>query len=1054
MFAMNEDRWQRVKDIFEDALEYPADERAKLVASKCAGDLALQAEVEKLLVGDACANSFLESPAIGKLAGLPEVSAYPSLSPEDLISNRFKIVRFLGAGGMGQVYEALDLELQERIALKAIHPGIASDQRIVLRFKQELQLTRRITHPNICRTFHFERYTPSVELPVGARREITFLTMELLEGETLAAFLERRRFLGVEEAFPIAQQMGRALGAAHNVGIIHRDLKPSNVMLVRSESGLRVVVTDFGLARAVLPQTGLSAEEIASSLTATGQPMGTLAYMAPEQLEKGEATVATDIYALGLILYEMVAGRRPFGADRPFAEIIRRLKENPPSPRAYSPKLSESWEVAIEGCLKMAPEARFSSAEEVIQALQNPVELNARNAKDRSKPLRRAISETGKRNYRRRAWLAGILGVVVVALLGGIFRLYQWESKSARVPEGAGLFLTEISNQSGDSELDAVTEILRGQLSQSSYTNLMETPRVQEILSRMAHPVTEKLDPAAAREVAMRDGAPLVLFGTASRIAEDFKLDLKLEKVGSEPSHARSSWTFDEVASSKKEFLEVIHHGGIWVRRVAGEAESNIETTDRRPEDVTTDNWEALSLYSKGQERAASGRSADAVLLFKEAVEKDPKFAMGWMRIGDILDTLGETGQGLSDWKKALEVTGDRRLSLREELRIKGMYASDSGDLPAAVEYFGQYSIAYPNDHLGYFYRGYPLMLLGRTEEAVATLKEAEKRAPHVFEIADHLARYYLILGDDLNMSRYIGRVRELGHPENADLLEGERLVFQGQDERARDLFKRLRNSGDAYLRSVSYELEASALAEQGLYREAIDVLNEGAKSDLPAGDSADRADKYLSLAYLYLKRADREESRTSALKSLAVAYSPERAAEAGSILSRAGWVADAKKLLAELALISKTAVVEVSRLRLSGEILLAEGQLAKALSELRKARELDWKRALLRDYWVRALIANRRWDEAQHELGQLAERSGQVWHQAELYFPGANTDLLFLRARVSLELGRADAKKLIGEYSDIRRNADPGLQQTKELIGVLRSRSKITPKRGKQHDK
>ena len=232
---------------------------------------------------------------------------------------------------------------------------------------------------------------------------------------------------------------------------------------------------------------------------------------------------------------------------------------------------------------------------------------------------------------------------------------------------------------------------------------------------------------------------------------------------------------------------------------------------------------------------ASLDRLDEAALVFKRATDKDPDFAMAWMRLGDILDTIGKAGEGFSYWRKAIAVSGDRRLSPREELRIKGMYASDTGDLKAAIDYFGQYSIAYPHDYLGYFYRGVPLMLLGRTEEAIQVLHEAEKN-PESYYIADHLARYNLILGNFSEVGRYTARVRQLGHPWWADEVDGLASAMNGDYDRAERLFVGLAKANDPILRSIRFYLLASVLAERGRYDEAINVLNQGVAADLPTG--------------------------------------------------------------------------------------------------------------------------------------------------------------------------------------------------------------------------
>ena len=245
----------------------------------------------------------------------------------DLVAERYRIVRLIGEGGMGEVYEAEDLLLRERVALKTVRHEVASDEKVIERFKREIQLARKVTHPNVCRIFDVGLH----RLP-GTRADLAFLTMELLEGETLAARLTRAGRLSPAEAAPLAVQMAAALDAAHSAGIVHRDFKSANVMLVGDGSasglGLRAVVTDFGLARGKQAATD-------PNITGDGGVVGSPSYMAPEQVEGKEVTGAADIYALGVVLYEMVTGRLPFVGDTPLSTAVMRLREDPVTPCAH-----------------------------------------------------------------------------------------------------------------------------------------------------------------------------------------------------------------------------------------------------------------------------------------------------------------------------------------------------------------------------------------------------------------------------------------------------------------------------------------------------------------------------------------------------------------------------------------------------------------------------------------------------------------------------------------------------------------------------------------------
>jgi serine/threonine protein kinase len=283
-----------------------------------------------------------------------------ALAEGELVAGRYRVVKLLARGGMGEVYHAEDQELREPVALKLIRPEIANDPRTIKRFRREVQLARKVTHRNVCRCFDVGYHR------VDGKPPLTFITMELLLGETLAQRLRQGR-IPPAEATPLLRQMAAALDAAHRAGIVHRDFKSENVILVPSDDaqeGVRVVVTDFGVARALAgpPRRG-------SSLTAAGTKIGTPAYMAPEQLQGGGITARTDVYALGIVAYEMIAGALPFQGESRFATAMKRLSEAPPSPRVHCAELSASWEHAILRCLERDPAARFAHASDFVRAL-------------------------------------------------------------------------------------------------------------------------------------------------------------------------------------------------------------------------------------------------------------------------------------------------------------------------------------------------------------------------------------------------------------------------------------------------------------------------------------------------------------------------------------------------------------------------------------------------------------------------------------------------------------------------------------------------------------
>ncbi len=289
---------------------------------------------------------------------MSETSAF---SPGDLIAGRYRIVRFIARGGMGEVYEAEDLELKDEVALKIVRKEVATDAPSIERFRREIQVARRISHPNVCRIFDLGKHQ-------GPDGEVTFLTMELLPGDTLEERLARRGRLSTADALPLVRQMAGALDAAHRAGVVHRDFKPGNVILVPGgpDRHERAVVTDFGFARL---GEGSRGDGPRTRLTAVGTVVGTAIYMAPEQALGEEPTSAVDVYALGLVMYEMLTGFRPHLAPTAQEMLMRRVQEPAPSPRAAVADLDPRWDAAIVRCLAREPGARFPSTLDVVRAV-------------------------------------------------------------------------------------------------------------------------------------------------------------------------------------------------------------------------------------------------------------------------------------------------------------------------------------------------------------------------------------------------------------------------------------------------------------------------------------------------------------------------------------------------------------------------------------------------------------------------------------------------------------------------------------------------------------
>jgi len=350
----------------------------------------------------------------------------------DKLAGRYRIIRFIARGGMGEVYEAEDEMLGTHIAVKTVAAPISDNPLAARRLKQEVNLARRITHPNVCRIFDLGVHHSGPERPGPG---VLFITMELIAGISLAQRLRDQGPFSPAAAVPIARAMAAAIGAAHRAGIIHRDFKCENVMLAPDGAdGMRVVVMDFGLARG----TSLSTHD---SLEGRGLA-GTLAYMAPEQLDGQKVGHAADIYALGVVMYEMLAGQLPFvpgPGEAGLAAVLTRLSDPAPPLRSVIPDIDARWNDVVAHCLEREIDRRLASADDVVRALADEVsgDVPALPAGARAAaPAARSAPSVAPPVAPRSAWRRA--GLVAVGLGGLVAVVAAAANRHRPAPQGAG----------------------------------------------------------------------------------------------------------------------------------------------------------------------------------------------------------------------------------------------------------------------------------------------------------------------------------------------------------------------------------------------------------------------------------------------------------------------------------------------------------------------------------------------------------------------------------------------------------------------------------------
>lgn len=630
----------------------------------------------------------------------------------DVVAYRFRIVRYLARGGMGELYEAEDLELHERVALKTIVSAIANDERSILLFKREVHLARQVTHSNVCRIFDVFRHRPAGEgNPAG---EVVFLAMELLHGETLRDRLARDGRLSTADALSIVRQMAAGLAAAHRVGVVHRDFKSHNVMLVDPtppERELRAVVTDFGLARRSAHDDQTSVALLGDASDVSGTP----AYMAPEQVEGGPVTPAADIYALGVVLFEMVTGILPFSAETPLRTAIKRLQEPAPSPRTHRPDLDVVWEGTILRCLARAPEDRFAAIGDVVVALEG-------GGHRQPVALRQAAAPRRTRRWSRGWVVATVLLATLPAAGYGIYKGVTADRASAGI---TSLAVLPFQNGSRDPAQDYLSD----GISESLINRLSQLPGMKVVAnSSSARYKGKDADP---QEVARALDVAGVLAGRV--LLKDDRLSISVElidgrdrtQVWGEQYVRDATDLLDVQAEISREIARTLQ-----LRLTPGQ-QQRLEAREIR-------NPDAYELLLKGHFARARGSANDrknAGDYFARAIALDPSYALAHADLSDIYRSLaGGSLVNPAEYLPKARSAAERALQLDEHLP-EGHYA-----LANLMTYAWQWEDAEReykraialNPNLALAHRWYAayLRLVGRHGEAIAEITRARALDP------------------------------------------------------------------------------------------------------------------------------------------------------------------------------------------------------------------------------------------------------------------------------------------------------------------------------------
>ncbi|HUS64284.1 MAG TPA: serine/threonine-protein kinase [Kofleriaceae bacterium] len=694
----------------------------------------------------------------------PAVDAPPAsvarLAPGEPLAGRYRVIRFIAAGGMGDVYEVEDVTLRDHVALKTIRPEVARDEAAMARFRREIQLARKITHPNVCRTFD-----------IGVHDDTAFLTMELLEGDTLARRLRTSGRMSVEAALPVARQLCAALGAAHKASVVHRDFKAENVMLVPDEDGAeRAVVTDFGLALSVGDGRG---EE--SHITGQGVLVGTPATMAPEQLHGGEITTRTDLYSLGVVLFQMVTGKLPFaGGSTQMA--AKRLTQDAPRARSLAPELDARWDDAIARCLERDPAARPARADDVLAAIERLA------APGRPRKLSRVAAS-----------LAALIGVAVV---GAVMIATRDGGDDGDTAAGLDLgaqvtvLVGDFINETGDPELDGLSGLLTTALDQSSRLTVLSHSRVVDLLRDIGKPGDARLDEELGRQVCRHAGVRVLVVSSIRRFDDVYAAEVRVLDV------ERGTYVFavNQRAEGKEKIPALIDRLSEVTRAALKESSADIAASTQPVATMTTSNLEAYRYYYEAERAAFSGMNTSRQReLLDRAVAIDPTFALAWWQIA-YTEEWEEKGSDRQARAMRAAIENVDRVPAREQLIIRAWDAHLRGDDDAAGALYQRAMVEYEPDKTLYFLAGD--LHFHREDHAAALplFQKALELDPSMVPIIEHAVFSLEVLGRT-EEGKALARTAT---PALQPVLVGRLLAVEGDIDSARDLLERPLAAGES----------------------------------------------------------------------------------------------------------------------------------------------------------------------------------------------------------------------------------------------------------------
>ena len=919
---------------------------------------------------------------------------------------RYHIIRMLGVGGMGAVYQAWDAELGVAVAIKVIRPEIMEDpvmgEEVGRRFKRELLLARQVTHKNVVRIHD-----------LGDIDGIKYITMSYVEGTDLSTILKRDGKQPVPSVLRIARAVISGLVAAHTAGVVHRDLKPANIMIGADGEAL---IMDFGIAHstgdpaAPAAGAGLVPENLRraasqNAATTVGSIVGTVEYMAPEQARGLPIDQRADVYAFGLILYDILLGRRRASSGQSAVEELQRRMTSPPPPlQALDRDIPAPVAALVSRCVEPDTAKRFETSADVA------AELATLDEDGKLIPVARRLT----------ARMVALTALLLVSLVTAAIFFTRQAVAPAAAHDPLSVLIADFTNSTGDTAIDHTLEpMIKLALEEASFITAMDRTGL-----RPRPPAV--LDEQTAVKAAANLGFGIVLAGSIARNGSQFELTAKAVDNLSGKTLA----TARQRARTRDQVLAAATNLAVDVREALGDDTSD---SNRRfaADTLSATSIEVIRNYASAMEAQADGRFQDALAGFRKALAGDADFGLAYAGMASSSRNLGLFQDAVKYAEEAARHVD--RMTERERYRARGLKSMATGDYAQCLEEFTNLLKRYAADVVAHNNVAFCQTQQRKMTDAVASMQHARDILPKRALYRLNLALYLAYASDFAGAEMEAKATQDLG---NTYGMLAAAFALLGQER-----------TGDAlttYQQLIKVNPQAASSAVSGVadlavyegrFADAARLYEAGAKSDLEQKNPDRAAAKLAGLAYVELQRQRLPAARQAAAQAIAASQAIRPRLLAARTLVEAGDIAGAEAVVAQLAK-EPQAEAQASAKVLRGSIAIKKGDYAAALAVLTEAN-------IQLDTWMgqfelgRARLAAGQYTAADSSFDRCVTRSGELFLDEEATY-GLLPAVFYLQGQAreaSKSVGYAD---LYRRYLRIRQKAgeDPVLKDVRHRAG------------------